>query len=69
MKKVTFVCDGCGAEHEDPPISLWMNRADAVLKIKVNGALAITAIKEDGLLNFCNTGCLQAYFSKLVEEE
>jgi len=29
MKKVTFVCDACGAEHDDPPLSLWMNRADA----------------------------------------
>jgi hypothetical protein len=69
MKKVTFVCDACGAEHDDPPLSLWMNRADAVLKLKVNGAPAITAIKEDGLLNFCNPECLQAYFSKLVENK
>ena len=68
MRKVTFICDACGAEHDDPPLSLWMNRADSVLKLKVNGAPAITAIREDGLLNFCSSECLQAYFSKLVEE-
>lgn len=68
-RKILYICDGCGKEHEDPPISLWMNRADANLKIKINGESPIVAIREDGLLNFCNTQCLQAYFSRLIEEK
>ena len=68
MKRVSYICDGCGAEHDDPPLSLWMNRADAVLRFKANDGPAKTAIREDGLLNFCDTECLRAYFAKLVDE-
>ena len=63
MRKVTFICDACGAEHDDPPLSLWVNWADAVLKLMVIGDPAISAIKVIGLLNFCSSECLQAYFS------
>ena len=68
MKKVTYICDNCGAEHDDSPLSLWMNWADAALKFKVNGAPAITALKENGSLNFCDSICLHAYFCNLIME-
>lgn len=65
-RKISYVCDGCGTEFEDPPISMYLNRCDAVLQIKVHGEAPVIVVPEDGLLNFCNTRCLQMYFSRRV---
>ncbi|MDD3934479.1 MAG: hypothetical protein PHP55_11515 [Methanoculleus sp.] len=66
VRKVTFLCDRCGTEHDIPPLSLWLSRADATLKVKSHDNYPTVAIPEDGLLNFCSGECLQEYFLNLV---
>ncbi len=69
MRKVRYVCDWCGTEHEVPLISLWLNRADATLKLQVLEYYPRTVIGEDGLLNFCNPDCLKEYFADIIQKE